>query len=106
MALHFFTGGQMPSDDLFLYFPRHLSTVGHWTLDGTHYERTCNAWLEQMDRERETLTPVFAQTYGADQALKWWSYWRIFFMACAELFGHHDGNEWFVSHYLFRPSRG
>ncbi len=106
MALHFFTGGQMPSDDLFLYFQRHLSIVNHWTLDGTHYERTCNAWLAQMDREREALAPVFALTYGAVRVRRWWVRWRVFFMACAELFGYNSGREWMVSHYLFEKRAG
>jgi cyclopropane-fatty-acyl-phospholipid synthase len=101
MAQHFFTGGQMPSDDLFLYFQRHLSIVDHWTVDGTHYEKTCNAWLERMDRERDALAHVFEQTYGVDQVRRWWVRWRVFFMACAELFGYRSGREWMVSHYLF-----
>jgi cyclopropane-fatty-acyl-phospholipid synthase len=106
MARHFFTGGIMPSAGLFHYFQRDLTLVDQWAVNGTHYEKTCNAWLANMDASRAAILPVFEATYGADQAVKWWSYWRIFFMACAELFGHRDGNEWFVAHYLFQPARG
>ena len=54
-----------------------------------------------MDKNRDALWPVFIQTYGKDQAQAWWQRWRIFFMACAELFGYDRGQQWFVSHYLF-----
>jgi cyclopropane-fatty-acyl-phospholipid synthase len=102
MAQHFFTGGQMPSDDLMLHFQRDLSLVDRWRLGGTHYEKTSNAWLARMDRHRAAVLPVLAATYGAAEARRWWTRWRVFFMACAELFGYRDGTEWMVSHYLFR----
>jgi cyclopropane-fatty-acyl-phospholipid synthase len=55
-----------------------------------------------MDRERERVLPVLAATYGDGEARRWWVYWRVFFMSCAELFGYRSGQEWLVSHYLFR----
>lgn len=101
MARYFFTGGIMPSDDLLHYFQRDLRLADHWQVDGRHYQLTSEAWLQNMDASRASLMPVLAEAYGSDQALKWWVYWRIFFMSCAELFGYRSGREWLVSHYLF-----
>lgn len=100
IAQYFFTGGTMPSDSLFLYFQDHMRLAEHWQVSGTHYQKTCRAWLERMDRRRAVIEPVFRQVYG-EQARRWWVYWRVFFMACEELFGFRGGREWGVSHYRF-----
>lgn len=105
MSRHFFSGGIMPSNDLPLFFQDHLRIAKRWTWSGTHYERTANAWLANMDAKRAQILPLLAQTYGANAAEQWFYRWRIFFMACAELWGYRNGQEWFVSHYLFeRPN--
>jgi cyclopropane-fatty-acyl-phospholipid synthase len=101
MSKYFFTGGVMPGDNLMLYFNDDLQVKKHWHVNGTHYGKTSEAWLSNMDSHKAEIMPLFEETYGKEQATKWWVYWRIFFMSCAELWNYNDGNEWLVSHYLF-----
>ena len=106
MSRHFFSGGMMPSDELATRFQDHLRLLSRWRWDGTHYERTANAWLDNVDANRAAVLEVLRGTYG-DAASQWLQRWRVFFMACAELFGYRNGQEWWVSHYLFeRPAAG
>ena len=98
---YFFTGGIMPSDDLLLYFQDDLKIQHHWQVNGQHYQKTAEAWLLNMDHHHNLIMPIFSACYGA-AASKWWNYWRVFFMSCAELWGYNNGNEWIVSHYLFQ----
>ena len=104
MAKYFFTGGIMPSDDLLLHFQKDVRLIEHWRVDGTHYQKTSEAWLANMDKHKEEIMAILEKTYGPQEKVKRWVYWRVFFMACAELFGYKRGQEWLVSHYLFeRP---
>jgi cyclopropane-fatty-acyl-phospholipid synthase len=101
IARYFFTGSIMPSDGLLLYFQRDVRLLAHWPVCGRHAQLTSEAWLRNMDAKRAQLTPILSRTYGADQAVRWWVYWRVFFMACEELCEYRGGREWLVSHYLF-----
>jgi cyclopropane-fatty-acyl-phospholipid synthase len=101
MAQYFFTGGIMPSDHLLFAFQDDLRIRDHWVVDGRHYQLTAEAWLNNMDANRDSLMPLLADTYGAENATRWWVYWRVFFLSCAELWGYDNGREWVVSHYLF-----
>ncbi len=105
MGRHFFTGGMMPSADLLLFFQQHLQLQQRWLLDGTHYQRTADHWLARHDAHRDAVMAVLRETYG-NAAPLWNQRWRMFWMACAELFGYRDGQEWGVAHYRFQRPDG
>ena len=95
MARNFFTAGQMPSEDLLLEFQRDVELVERWRVPGTHYARTSEAWLERLADNAAKIERRWGRAYLER--------WRIFFLACAELFAYRDGTEWLVAHYLFAP---
>lgn len=101
LTRNFFTGGLMPSADLLLYFQNELKLKEQWVVSGRHYQLTAGAWLANMDSNRHKIMPILSATYGEEQAVRWWVFWRLFFIACQELWGYSNGEEWNVSHYLF-----
>jgi cyclopropane-fatty-acyl-phospholipid synthase len=105
MGKYFFTGGQMPSADTLPQFQDDLSLVQQWSVPGYHYQKTAQAWLDNLDRNRHAVYALFCEVYGSDQADVWIQRWRMFFMSCEELFGYRHGKEWLVFHYLFAKPR-
>jgi cyclopropane-fatty-acyl-phospholipid synthase len=103
MARHFFTGGMMPSDDWLLHFPDALVVERRWRVGGIHYARTCEAWLRRLDANAASLRAILAEAYGERDAARRLRRWRLFFLACAELFAFREGREWWVAHVLLRP---
>ena len=101
MSRYFFSGGMMPSVDLPLKFQDSLCFANRWDWSGVEYQKTAEAWLDKLDAARDEVFAIFSDTYGQADAKMWVNRWRIFFMACAELFGMRGGDEWRVSHFLF-----
>ncbi|KAK7500605.1 hypothetical protein BaRGS_00008180 [Batillaria attramentaria] len=103
MAKTFFTGGTMPSMDLFLYFQRDVSIVDSWVLNGQHYSKTLEAWLQRMDGNIDKVMEIVQKAYGTDAEKQKFN-WRLFFMFCSEVFGYKGGNEWHISWQLFKKN--
>lgn len=110
MGRHFFTGGMMPADSLLPSIASPFEVERHWRIDGTHYARTAEAWHANLLRSRREVIdvlargPVRGEATGRAEATRQFHRWRLFFLACAELFGYRDGTEWLVSHYRLRKS--
>ena len=91
----------MPSKDLLLNFSKDMSIDDQWSVNGVHYSRTLEDWLKKQDQAESQVRKVFRETYGEGQETKWVVRWRLFYLACSELFKWDNGNEWFVQHYRF-----
>ncbi|CAK7240479.1 MAG: hypothetical protein STHCBS139747_001921 [Sporothrix thermara] len=101
MTTYFFTGGTMPSADLLHYFQRDLTLEKQWWVNGEHYSRTCEDWLQNMVDNKAAMMPGLVETYGKKDAMAWYYRWQVFYLACSELFSYRGGDVWGVSHYLF-----
>ena len=104
MSKHFFSGGTMPADELFLRICGQFELETRWRWSGQHYARTSECWLENLDRNKSEVLELFQNEMETTQANRMFHRWRIFFLACAETFGFANGQEWWVSHYLFIKS--
>jgi cyclopropane-fatty-acyl-phospholipid synthase len=96
MAREFFTGGIMPSAELFHHFDDDLEIAEEWHLDGTHYAKTAEAWYDRLVAHRAEVIAILGDRRAYHR-------WRVFFLACAELFGFRHGSEWLVAHYRLVP---
>ncbi|KAF2721342.1 S-adenosyl-L-methionine-dependent methyltransferase [Polychaeton citri CBS 116435] len=107
MTEHFFTGGTMPSADLLHFFQKDMVLERQWWVSGKHYAQTCEDWLAKMTASRAEIWPHLQDTYGkGTETEKWWNRWRVFYLACAELFAWEGGETWGVCHYLFEKKGG
>jgi len=104
MSKYFFTGGMMPSPDLLAISSEKLDLEEDWVVNGNHYSRTLEAWLDKQDAAKESVMPILAKGYGEENAKVWFQRWRMFWMACSELFKYNDGTEWPVHHYRLKKA--
>ena len=110
MARHFFSGGTMPAFHLLPRFAggdTGLTLARQWAVNGTQYARTLEAWLVRHDAKAAGVGAAMEEAYGAGApARKWNVRWRLFYLACAELFAYRGGDTWYVAHYRFDRGRG
>jgi len=102
MGRNYFTGGSMPSFDTFLYFQKHLAIQNTWMINGVHYSKTLEAWLDLLKEKESIISEIFAKEYGADKVTEHLNGWKLFYIMSSEAFKYNEGNDWCVAHYTFK----
>ncbi|RZC68171.1 hypothetical protein C5167_031428 [Papaver somniferum] len=93
----------LSSASMLLYFQDDVSVVNQWTLSGKHYSRSHEEWLKNMDKNIVEFKEIMRSiTKTEKEAIKLLNFWRIFCMCGAELFGYKNGEEWMLTHLLFK----
>ncbi|NNJ71111.1 MAG: class I SAM-dependent methyltransferase [Kiritimatiellales bacterium] len=102
MSEHFFKEGMMPSESLMTLTNNDMVVERHWRVNGRHYAKTLRAWLDRIDENAKESIAILERDHKSEEARIQFGRWRIFFMACEELFGFREGEEWYVAHYLLK----
>jgi cyclopropane-fatty-acyl-phospholipid synthase len=101
LARWFFAGGTMPSADLLLREQRDLTVIDHWWLNGDHYAKTLQAWLDRLDADPDGARSALADGDDPTPPELQLSRWRLFLLASIGTWGFRSGAEFGVGHYLF-----
>ncbi len=103
-AERFFTAGLMPSHELLHHFEDDLIVQQRWAVSGTHYARTLQAWLTNLDANRAALLEVLESAgHSPREARARLGAWRLFLISTDEIWASNAGNNWLVSHYRLAP---
>jgi cyclopropane-fatty-acyl-phospholipid synthase len=94
----------MPSLDLPKQFEGRLLQRQYWVVNGQHYANTCKAWLKNLDQHKTAIVKTLAASDNPDPAIILLQRWRMFVMACQEMFAYQGGETWMVGHFLFEKA--
>ncbi|WWC73010.1 uncharacterized protein I206_106975 [Kwoniella pini CBS 10737] len=101
MSKTFFSGGTMPSFDLFTYFQNDLILKESKFLNGINYSKTLESWLINQDKNGKEAMKHLINVLGEEEGSKTYYRFRVFFIACSEFFALDGGETWGVGKYLF-----
>lgn len=96
LGRNFFTGGVIPSRNLFHHFNQHLVCVQQLDWNGVHYQKSLNAWLGRMYASRRKCLAALGGSQLAYQN------WRMFYLVTSECFGYQNGNEYMLTLYIMK----
>ena len=107
MGRNFFTGGTIPSMNLFRHFNDDLVVTENEVLGGLNYSKTLDFWLEEMYKRKDEIMPILVDHCKGDEAeaRKLFQGWRMFYLMCSVCFGHNKGKDWLVGWFILRPRR-
>nr|ANY58196.1 putative N-methyltransferase [synthetic construct] len=86
-----------------LYFQEDVAVVDQWAVSGKHMARTVEEWLKKLDKNIDVAREILEPSLGSKEAVeKVITHSRTFCIGTSEQFSYNNGDEWMISHVLFK----
>lgn len=101
MGRNFFTGGVVPSMNLFEKFDNHLIVCQKHIISGIQYSKTLDSWLDNMYINKSKIMKILNKHYPKESDYLYQS-WRMFYLMSSVSFSFNDGNDYCLGYFIMK----
>ena len=101
MEKYFFSGGSMPNLDILKMIDHSYKIEELRRVSGMNYHKTLELWYENLKLNKNKIMKTDFKDDKLSSKIHY-NRWKVFILACSELFKLHNGEEYLVAHALLK----